>query len=98
MTLSVAQMALMSRLLDEALPLDAAERRDWLDKPSPEYRGLGYMLGCTLWMGSRRRRKRGIGRSLMASDAGWRRDRLAGGKERGNCGGKENGYRRTTKA
>jgi hypothetical protein len=32
MTLSVAQMALMSRLLDEALPLDAAGRRDWLEK------------------------------------------------------------------
>src|SRR6202034_4850988 len=44
MTLSVAQMALMSRLLDEALPLDAAGRRDWLDKLSPEYRELAQSL------------------------------------------------------
>jgi serine/threonine protein kinase/Tol biopolymer transport system component len=44
MTLSVAQMALMSRLLDEALPLDAAARRDWLDKLSPEYRELAQYL------------------------------------------------------
>jgi serine/threonine protein kinase/Tol biopolymer transport system component len=44
MTLSVAQMALMSRLLDEALPLDAAGRRDWLDKLSPEYRELAQHL------------------------------------------------------
>lgn len=38
MTLSVAQMATMSRLLDEALPLNAAERRDWLDELPDEYR------------------------------------------------------------
>jgi serine/threonine protein kinase/Tol biopolymer transport system component len=44
MTLSVAQMALMSRLLDEALPLDAAGRRDWLDELSPEYRELAQYL------------------------------------------------------
>jgi serine/threonine protein kinase/Tol biopolymer transport system component len=44
MTLSAAQMALMSRLLDEALPLDAAGRRDWLDKLSPEYRDLAQHL------------------------------------------------------
>jgi eukaryotic-like serine/threonine-protein kinase len=44
MKLSVAQMALMSRLLDEALPLDAAARRDWLDKLSPQYRELAQYL------------------------------------------------------
>ncbi len=44
MTLSVAQMALMSRLLDEALPLDAAARRDWLERLSPEYRELAQHL------------------------------------------------------
>jgi iron complex outermembrane receptor protein len=44
MTLSVAQMALMSRLLDEALPLDAAARRDWLERLSPEYRELAQYL------------------------------------------------------
>jgi len=40
MTLSVAQMALMSRLLDEALALDAAGRRLWLERLSPEYQDL----------------------------------------------------------
>ena len=33
-----------SALLDEALPLDAAERRDWLDKLSPEYREFAQYL------------------------------------------------------
>jgi serine/threonine protein kinase/Tol biopolymer transport system component len=51
MTLSVAQMALMSRLLDEALPLDAAGRRDWLDKLSPEYRELAQPLRDALLPG-----------------------------------------------
>jgi serine/threonine protein kinase/Tol biopolymer transport system component len=37
-------MALMSRLLDEALPLDAAARRDWLERLSPEYRELAQYL------------------------------------------------------
>jgi eukaryotic-like serine/threonine-protein kinase len=40
MSLTIAQMALMSRLLDEALPLDADGRRRWLDALSPEYRPL----------------------------------------------------------
>src|SRR5271166_4504333 len=44
MTLSVSQMALMSRLLDEALPLDAAARRVWLERLSPEYRELAQYL------------------------------------------------------
>jgi serine/threonine protein kinase/Tol biopolymer transport system component len=51
MTLSVAQMALMSRLLDEALPLDAAARRDWLDRLSPEYRDLAPHLRAALLPG-----------------------------------------------
>jgi serine/threonine protein kinase/Tol biopolymer transport system component len=37
-------MALMSRLLDEALPLDAAGRRAWLDKLSPEHLDLAQYL------------------------------------------------------
>jgi serine/threonine protein kinase/Tol biopolymer transport system component len=37
-------MALMSRLLDEALPLDAAGRRLWLEQLSPEYRELAQYL------------------------------------------------------
>jgi serine/threonine protein kinase len=40
MTLSVAQMTMMSRLLDEALPLDAAGRRAWLEALSPEHQEL----------------------------------------------------------
>jgi serine/threonine protein kinase/Tol biopolymer transport system component len=51
MTLSVAQMALMSRLLDEALPLDAAGRRAWLDKLSPEHRELAQYLRAALLPG-----------------------------------------------
>ena len=37
-------MALMSRLLDEALPLDEADRRAWLEKQSPEYPDLAQHL------------------------------------------------------
>ncbi len=44
-------MALMSRLLDEALPLDATGRRDWLDKLSPEYRELTQYLRDALLPG-----------------------------------------------
>jgi serine/threonine protein kinase/Tol biopolymer transport system component len=51
MTLSIAQMALMSRLLDDALPLDAAARRDWLDRLSPEYEDLAPHLRAALLPG-----------------------------------------------
>jgi serine/threonine protein kinase/Tol biopolymer transport system component len=44
MTLSVAQMALMSRLLDEALPLDAAGRRAWLERATQEHPDLAAAL------------------------------------------------------
>src|SRR5262249_49425258 len=44
MALSVPQIALMSRLLDEALPLDAAGRRLWLARLPPEYRELASAL------------------------------------------------------
>jgi len=37
-------MAVMSRLLDEALPLDTAGRRAWLDALSAEYRILAPAL------------------------------------------------------
>lgn len=40
MQLSIPQIALLSRLLDEALPLDAAGRRIWLERLSPEYQDL----------------------------------------------------------
>jgi len=44
MGLSIPQMALMSRLLDEALPLDAEGRRRWLEALSPEYQSLAGAL------------------------------------------------------
>jgi serine/threonine protein kinase len=42
--LSIAQTALLSRLLGEALPLDGAGRRAWLEKLSPEYQDLADAL------------------------------------------------------
>jgi len=44
MTLSIAQMAAMSRLLDEALPLDAAGRRAWLAALPTEHQELAQTL------------------------------------------------------
>lgn len=44
MRLSIPQMALMSRLLDEALPLDPEARRAWLERLSPEYQDLARHL------------------------------------------------------
>src|SRR3984957_15182386 len=44
MTLSIAQMAAMSRLLDEALPLDAAGRLAWLEALPAEHRELAQTL------------------------------------------------------
>jgi serine/threonine protein kinase/Tol biopolymer transport system component len=44
MTLTIAQMAAMSRLLDEALPLDAAGRRAWLDALPAEHQELAQTL------------------------------------------------------
>src|ERR1700723_997193 len=40
MRLSAPQVALMSRLLDEALPLDDAGRRRWLERLPAEYQDL----------------------------------------------------------
>jgi hypothetical protein len=36
MELSIPQIALMSRLLDEALPLDVARRGEWLERLPPD--------------------------------------------------------------
>ncbi len=44
MKLSIAQMKAMSRLLDEALPLDATGRRAWLDALSPEHADIAPRL------------------------------------------------------
>ena len=48
MRLTIQQMALMSRLLDEALPLDEAARRRWLADLSPEYQDLAQALRAAL--------------------------------------------------
>jgi serine/threonine protein kinase len=51
MKLSIPQIALLSRLLDEALPLDAGGRRLWLDKLSPKYQDLAPALWSALLAG-----------------------------------------------
>jgi serine/threonine protein kinase len=48
MRLTIQQMALMSRLLDEALPLDEVGRRLWLVDLSPEYQDLAQALRAAL--------------------------------------------------
>jgi len=48
MKLSSADMALMSRLLDEALPLATAARRDWLQALPAEYQHLAATLRTAL--------------------------------------------------
>jgi serine/threonine protein kinase/Tfp pilus assembly protein PilF len=44
MGLSIPEIQLLSRLLDEALPLDAAGRGAWLENLSPEHSGLAPAL------------------------------------------------------
>jgi len=48
MRLTIQQMALMSRFLDEALPLDETARRRWLADLSPEYQDLAQALRAAL--------------------------------------------------
>jgi serine/threonine protein kinase/Tfp pilus assembly protein PilF len=52
MGLSISQMAQMSRLLDEALPLDAAGRRAWLEALSPEFQEIAPALQQALLPGA----------------------------------------------
>ena len=54
MQLSIPQIGMMSRLLDEALSLDAAGRRLWLERLSPEYRDLAPALWNALLPGDSR--------------------------------------------
>src|SRR6202051_315704 len=51
MGLSIPQMALMSRLLDEALPLDEAGRRAWLEALPAEHQDLAQALRDALLPG-----------------------------------------------
>jgi tetratricopeptide (TPR) repeat protein len=48
MRLTIQQMALISRLLDEALPLNEAARRRWLADLSPEYQDFAQVLRAAL--------------------------------------------------
>ncbi len=48
MELSIPQMALLRRLLDEALPLDVEGRRRWLDGLAPEHQFLAAALRSAL--------------------------------------------------
>jgi eukaryotic-like serine/threonine-protein kinase len=48
MRLTIPQMASMSRLLDEALPLDEPSRLRWLESLSPEYQDLAQALRAAL--------------------------------------------------
>ncbi len=52
MGLSILQIAQMSRLLDEALPLDAAGRGLWLERLPPEYQELAAALRKALLTGA----------------------------------------------
>jgi TolB-like protein/serine/threonine protein kinase len=52
MELSTAEIALMSRLLDEALELDDAGRHAWLESLSPEHRSLAPALRAALLKGA----------------------------------------------
>lgn len=51
MKLSIPQIVLMSRLLDEALPLDEAGRQLWLENLSPEHQDLANALRQALLPG-----------------------------------------------
>src|SRR5580700_3191745 len=54
MGLSIPQLTRMSRLLDEALPLDAAGRRAWLETLPAEHQDLGPALRDALLPGDPR--------------------------------------------
>ena len=49
MALSVTEIVVMSRLLDDALPLDKAGRRRWLEQLATEHRELAPALGQALF-------------------------------------------------
>ena len=49
MALSVTEIVVMSRLLDDALPLDKAGRRRWLEQLAPEHRELAPALSQALF-------------------------------------------------
>jgi hypothetical protein len=73
---SIPQMARMSQLLDEALPLDAAERHAWLDSLPAEHRDLASALRQARRADGAFRREVALklprlARALRASAASW---------------------------
>jgi serine/threonine protein kinase/Tfp pilus assembly protein PilF len=63
MTFKREQMARLSRLLDEALPLDEAARRVWLENLSPEYQDLATALREALLPGD----PQGLNREVLST-------------------------------
>jgi eukaryotic-like serine/threonine-protein kinase len=63
MQLSIAQISLFSRLLEESLPLDAAARRVWLETLAPEYQDLAPALRKALLPGD----FQGIGSNALST-------------------------------
>jgi len=79
MGLTIPQMALMSRLLDEALPLDTDGRRRWLDALAPERQGLAGVLRAALLPAAADERVAG----LLNAGAKIDLERFAGGASAG---------------
>ena len=69
MALSIPQMARMSRLLDEALALDEAGRRPWLERATLEHPDLAAALREALLPGAARAAELKVLMSLPQLDA-----------------------------
>jgi len=86
MTLSAADLAVMSGLLDQALPLDAQGRRRWFEGLAPQYGELASALRRALLLkptqptvcrvGHAAKARRGPRREVRSGQwpAGWRAD------------------------
>jgi len=80
MRLTIPQMASMSRLLDEALPLDETGRRRWLESLSPEYQDLAQALRAALLPDATRSAELD---SFLGSSPSLQQDDAASGLQRG---------------
>ena len=72
MGLSIPQMRRMSRLLDEALPLDATGRRAWLEALPTDDRDLAEPLRCALLPGEAELAQLEKLTTLAWPECGWR--------------------------
>ena len=71
MPLTSLQMAMVDRLLDEALPLDEAGRRRWLDTLSPEYQDMAYQVADVYaWRGENGKAFAWLQRAYQQRDSG----------------------------